>query len=94
MPEHSKEKIANPFHPGVSRLQNEANRRLMEFVKDYLQVKTAFFNTEVVDQLGNSRNKAGLDLMIRTALQSEEESRETCHSDIAGCSGIDHGHLG
>ena len=34
----------------------------MEFVKDYPQVKTAFFNTEVVDQLGNNRNEAGLSL--------------------------------
>ena len=74
--EHSQGKIANPFHPEVSRLQNEANRRLMEFVKDYPQVKTAFFNTEVVDQLGNSRNKAGLDLTTKTLGFAEGELGE------------------
>ena len=62
--EHNIGKIANPFHPEVARLQNEANRRLMEFAKDYPQVKTAFVNTEVVDQLSNNRNKAGLEQTI------------------------------
>ncbi|MFV2069185.1 MAG: hypothetical protein ACC645_19635 [Pirellulales bacterium] len=74
--EHSKGKIANPFHPEVARLQNEANRRMMEFVKDYPQVKTAFFNTEVVDQLGNNRNKAGLDLTEETLGFGEDELGE------------------
>ncbi len=64
--EHNKGKIANPFHPAVARLQNKANRRLMELVRDYPQVKTAFFNTEIVDQLRNNRNKAGLELTRRT----------------------------
>jgi hypothetical protein len=31
----------------------------MEFVRDYPQVKTAFFNTEVVDTLDTNRNQAG-----------------------------------
>lgn len=71
--EESKGKIANPFHPEVAHLQNEANRRMMEFVKDYPQVKTAFFNTEVVDQLGNNRNRAGLDLTMETLGFGEDE---------------------
>jgi hypothetical protein len=74
--EHSKGKIANPFHPEVARLQNEANRRMMEFVKDYPQVKTAFFNTEVVDQLGNNRNEAGLELTKETLGFGEDELGE------------------
>lgn len=74
--EHSKGKIANPFHPEVARLQNEANRRMMEFAKDYPQIKTAFFNTEVVDQLGNNRNKAGLDSTKETLGFGEDELGE------------------
>ncbi|MFH1266823.1 MAG: hypothetical protein ABIK89_13930, partial [Planctomycetota bacterium] len=74
--EHSKGKIANPFHPEVARLQNEANRQMMEFVKDYPQIKTAFFNTEVVDQLGNNRNKAGLELTKETLGFGEDELGE------------------
>jgi len=74
--EHSKGKIANPFHPEVARLQNEANRRVMEFVKDYPQVKTAFFNTEVVDQLRNNRNEAGLELTKETLGFGEDELGE------------------
>lgn len=57
------ETIANPFHPEVARLQDESNRALMEFVRKYPQVQTAFFNTEVVDSLRINRNETGQRLM-------------------------------
>jgi len=61
--EKCEEKVANPFHPEVARLQEEANRKLMEAVRNFPQVKTAFFNTEIVDQLRTNRNAAGLRLI-------------------------------
>ncbi len=54
--------VANPFHPEVARIQNETNRKLMEFAQFFPQVKTAFFNTEIVDGLETNRNIAGLRL--------------------------------
>ncbi len=63
MESHEKNPVANPFHPEVARIQNDANRKLMEFVQHFPQVKTAFFNTEIVDALETNRNVAGLALM-------------------------------
>jgi len=71
--EWHKKKLANPFHPEVARLQDDANRSLMELVQEYPQVRTAFFNTEVVDALACNRNKAGLELMQAELGFSEEE---------------------
>ena len=65
--------LPNPFHPEVARVQNEANRRLMEVAKDYPQVRTAFFNTEVVDTMEVNRNEAGLRLM-KEKLGSTDET--------------------
>lgn len=55
--------LPNPFHPEVARRQNAANRVLMEFARDYPQIRTAFFNTEVVDTMHVNRNAAGKQLM-------------------------------
>lgn len=63
---HESGGVANPFHPEVARVQNEANRKLMEFVQHFPQVKTAFFNTEIVDGLEVNRNAAGKRLMEET----------------------------
>jgi len=71
-----KEPIGNPFHPEVARVQNEANRKLMEFVQHFPQVKTAFFNTEIVDGLETNRNKAGLRLMEESLGITEPPARE------------------
>lgn len=58
--------VANPFHPEVARIQDDANRKLMEFVQHFPQVKTAFFNTEIVDGLEVNRNTAGKRLVEET----------------------------
>lgn len=58
--------VANPFHPEVARVQDDANRKLMAFVQHFPQVKTAFFNTEIVDGLETNRNVAGLRLLEET----------------------------
>ena len=63
MESHEKKPVANPFHPDVARVQNDANRTLMEFAQHFPQIKTAFFNTEIVDGLETNRNAAGLALM-------------------------------
>ncbi|MFV2070520.1 MAG: hypothetical protein ACC645_26430 [Pirellulales bacterium] len=55
--------LPNPFHPRVAQLQDAANWQLMHLVEDYPQVRTAFFNTEVVDTMDVNRNQAGLRLM-------------------------------
>jgi hypothetical protein len=55
--------LPNPFHPQVARRQNEANARLMQLARDYPQIRTAFFNTEVVDTMAVNRNQAGRQLM-------------------------------
>ncbi len=52
--------IPNPFHPEIAKLQNEANRQLMELAEGYPQIKTAFFNSEVVDMVEINRNEAGI----------------------------------
>jgi hypothetical protein len=59
-------KLANPFHPEVAKQQNDANRRLMEAVKDYPQIRTSFFNTEVVDRMWGIANEAAVELMKQT----------------------------
>jgi hypothetical protein len=58
-----KDPLANPLHPEVIRKQDEANGALMIFVKDWPQVQTAFFNTELVDELAPNRNEAGIRMM-------------------------------
>ena len=63
MESHEKKPVANPFHTDVARIQNDTNQKLMEFVQHFPQVKTAFFNTEIVDGLETNRNAAGLALM-------------------------------
>ncbi len=63
---HETGSVANPFHPEVARVQNESNRKLMEFVQHFPQVKAAFFNTEIVDGLEPNRNIAGLRLAEET----------------------------
>jgi len=65
-------KLPNPLHREVARLQDQANRELMTHVQVYPQVKTAFFNTEVVDVLKRNRNEAG-DLLMREMLGFTEE---------------------
>jgi hypothetical protein len=55
--------LANPYHPEVIRIRDEANRRLMEAVKDYPQIRTSFFNTEVVDHMWGIENPAAIRLM-------------------------------
>lgn len=71
-----KEPIGNPFHPEVARQQDGANRRLMEFVQHFPQVKTAFFNTEIVDGLETNRNVAGLRLLEEALGTTERPSGE------------------
>ncbi len=66
-------KVANPLHPEVARIQDRDNTRLMEFVLRFPQVRTAFFNTEIVDSLGNNINKAGLELTRDVLGFSEQE---------------------
>jgi hypothetical protein len=56
-------KFANPYHPAVVEQRDEANRRLMQAVRDYPQVRTSFFNTEVVDHMRDIENQAALRLM-------------------------------
>jgi hypothetical protein len=63
---HEKKPVANPFHPEVARLQDQYNWALMEYVQHFPQIKTAFFNTEIVDGLETNRNVAGLALMEET----------------------------
>jgi len=58
--------LANPFHPEVIQQQNDANRSLMEAVKDYPQIRTSFFNTEVVDHMWGIQNEAAVRLMKQT----------------------------
>ncbi len=58
--------LPNPFHPEVARRQNQANEALMQLARDYPQLRTAFFNTEVVDTMYVNRNEAGRRLMIET----------------------------
>ena len=76
MEKHEKNPIGNPFHAEVARIQNESNRRLMELVQHFPQVKTAFFNTEIVDGLEMNRNEAGLRLMEETLGFTERPSGE------------------
>ena len=61
---YHKDPVANPFHPEVARRQDDANRTLMEFVQHFPQVRTAFFNTEIVDALEVNQNKGGLQQTI------------------------------
>jgi len=56
-------KFANPYHPAVVEQRDEANRRLMQAVRDYPQIRTSFFNTEVVDDMSDIENQAALRLM-------------------------------
>lgn len=58
-----KDTLPNPFHPEVIRKQDEANQALMMFAKDWPQIGTAFFNTELVDELAANRNEAGIRMM-------------------------------
>jgi len=51
--------IANPFHPAVAKWQDDRNRELMLAARDYPNVSTAFFNTEVLDSLAINGNEAG-----------------------------------
>ncbi len=76
MESHEKKPVANPFHPEVARIQNDANRKLMEFVQHFPQVKTAFFNTEIVDGLETNRNAAGLALMEEALGTTERPAKE------------------
>jgi hypothetical protein len=59
--------LANPLHPEVARIQNDTNEATMLFLKDFPQMRTVFFNTEVVDALAPNRNEAGI-RMIRETL--------------------------
>lgn len=64
----SKRNLANPFHPLVAQWQDERNSAHMRLIARYPQVQLAFFNTEVIDELGvRNGNKAG-DRMIREEL--------------------------
>jgi hypothetical protein len=76
MEAHVKKPVANPFHAEVARVQNDYNRKLMEFVQHFPQVKTAFFNTEIVDGLETNRNAAGLALMQDVLGTTERPPRE------------------
>ena len=58
-----KNPIANPFCEDVIRYQNEKNKHLMEFAQRYPQIRTAFFNTEIVDELMPNINKTGIRML-------------------------------
>lgn len=64
--------LANPFHPLVQQWQDEMNRAHMEVAVNYPQITTAFFNTELIDELSRSTNAAG-ERMIREELGFAED---------------------
>ncbi len=59
-------KLVNPFHPRIAELHDDKNRRMMATVVHYPQIRTAFFNTEVVDGLGINFNTAGQRMLEET----------------------------
>ncbi|MEX2306873.1 MAG: hypothetical protein WD738_04740 [Pirellulales bacterium] len=49
----------NPFHPKVIAWHDRENEQLMRRVADYPQIRSAFFNSEIVDQLTVNLNELG-----------------------------------
>ena len=43
--------VNDPFHPRVAQKQDEANREIMEIVRQFPGIKTCFINTEIEDKL-------------------------------------------
>ncbi|MCI0331931.1 MAG: hypothetical protein L0228_01740 [Planctomycetes bacterium] len=54
-----KYRILNPFHPKVIAWHDRENEQLMRRVASYPQIRSAFFNSEVVDQLRVNLNVQG-----------------------------------
>ncbi len=52
-------KLLNPFHPRVAQWHRGQVEQLMGRLADYPQIRTAFFNTEIVDRLRVNQNQAG-----------------------------------
>ena len=50
-------RILNPFHPKVQAWQDHENETIMRRLATYPNVKSAFFNTEIVDRLQMNQNE-------------------------------------
>lgn len=55
--------ILNPFHPKVIAWHDRETERLMRRVVGYPHIRSAFFNSEIVDQLSANLNDAGTRMM-------------------------------
>ncbi len=75
--ETKKGTIANPFHPEVARVHEKINERLMKFSSRFPQIRTAFFNTEVVDDLRIENNPEGSKRLKDVLGLTEEDAEET-----------------
>jgi len=66
--------MPNPFYPEIAGRQNERNKKIMEFMKDFPQIKFAFFNSELCDMMDINLNKGGLELMQSTLGFTDENT--------------------
>jgi len=72
----SPHKLLNPFHPRVIAWHDSENEHLMRRVAGYPHVRSAFFNSEIVDQLTANDNDEGKQIFERELGFGPEEHEE------------------
>lgn len=70
-------RLLNPLHPRVTRWHTEAVESLMSKASRYPHIRSAFFNTEIVDELSNSENVAAKRQMQEELGYGANETGET-----------------
>lgn len=66
-------RLLNPFHPRVARWHRRQVEQLISPLADYPQIKTAFFNSELVDRLRANQNPRGQRLLRETLGYTPQE---------------------